>query len=126
MKDISTFKMILKYLTGGVGGVVDYLLDLLNAALAKVDPANKAKIQAALNIAEKVLAALVALKWLCPTRWQTAYTETIEAVNCAIEALSDLQLTADELKRIQADFAEAIAAWKAPDDETCADCEDAA
>ena len=43
---ISKIKVVWKLLTGGVGSVVDYLLDLLNAALAKIDPAQKAKIQA--------------------------------------------------------------------------------
>lgn len=119
--DISKFKIAIKYLFGGMGSVVDYLLDVLNAALAKIDPENRAKVQAALNIAEKVLATLIALKWLCPTKWQTAYSETVEAVSVVVESLDDLNLTADELKKIQAEFAEAVAAWKGPDDETCKD-----
>lgn len=119
--NISKFKIAIKYLFGGMGSVVDYLLDVLNAALAKIDPENRAKVQAALNIAEKVLATLIALKWLCPTKWQTAYGETVEAVNAVIDALADLKLEAAELTNIRDAFNAAVMAWKLPDDDTCKD-----
>ena len=105
--DISKFKIAWKLVFGGMGSVVDYLLDILNKALAALDPAKKEKIQAVLNLARRVLAALTALEWLCPT-------------NC--DALDDLTLTAEELERIKTDFEEAVKAWKSPDDETCVDC----
>ena len=120
--NISNFKIILKYLTGGIGGVVDYILDILNAALAALDHSDKSKVMAILNIAQKVLATLNALKWLCPTKWQIAYSETIEAVEAIPDALSDLALTAEELQKIRKEFTEAVNSWKSPDDETCVDC----
>lgn len=120
--DISKFKIAWKLVFGGMGSVVDYLLDILNKALAALDPAKKEKIQAVLNLARRVLSALTALEWLCPTKWQTAYTKTIKAVTTVCDALDDLTLTAEELERIKADFEEAVKAWKSPDDETCVDC----
>lgn len=120
--NISKMKIAWKYLFGGMGSVVDYLLDVLNEALDAIDPANKVKVTAALNVAQKVLATLTALKWLCPTKWQIAYGETVEAVEAVAAALFDLKLTPEELAKVRKEFAEAVAAWKSPDDETCVDC----
>lgn len=122
--DISKLKIALKYIFGGIGSVVDYLLDLLNTALAKIDPSKKEQIQAVLNLASRVLATLEALKWLCPTKWQTAYELTIKAVSDVVDALKDLQITKEELEKIEADFEAAVKAWKGEDDETCIDCMD--
>ena len=116
---ISKLKLVWKYITEGIGGVADYLLDLLNSALASIDPANKTKVQACLNVATAVLSALIALQFLCPVKWQTAYKETVEAVVAVVSALEDLSITADELLTVQKEFGEAVMAWKGPDDETC-------
>lgn len=123
--DISKFKIAWKYLVGGMGAVVDYLLDILNAALAALDPERKEQIQSVLNLARRVLATLKAMEWLCPTRWQTAYALTIKAVSEVVDAFSDLQITKDELEKIRAAFKAAVLAWKSGDDETCVDCKDA-
>lgn len=119
--NISKFKLAVKYLFGGIGSVVDYLLDILNQALAKVDPKKKEQIQAVLNVAEKVFAMLRAFQWLCPTKWQYAYAETISAVEVITFTMYDFALTAEEFSKVKATFAAAVAAWKSPDDETCVD-----
>ena len=116
---ISKLKLAWHYLTKGIGGVADYLLEMLNAALASIDPANKAKVQSCLNVATAVLSTLIALQWLCPVKWQTSYKETVEAVAEVVGALEDLNITAEELARVQKEFNEAVAAWQGPDDETC-------
>lgn len=41
--NISKLKIVWKWLTGGIGSVADYLLDVLNDALAKVDGNNRQK-----------------------------------------------------------------------------------
>ena len=107
-----------------IGSAASYLLDILNSTLAKIDPKRKDNIQAALNIANRVLSVLVALKWLCPTKWQVAYAATITAVTVVVNALQDLQITADELANIRNDFNAAVIAWNGDDDETCIDCID--
>ena len=117
--DISKIKIAWKYITGGMGGVVDYLLDILNNALRSISAENKAKVQGALNLAEKVLATLNALQWLCPTKWQTAYRETVAAVLVVVDALSDLEITAAELTKVRDAFNAAVMAWKSSDDDTC-------
>lgn len=118
---ISTFKIAWSYLTGGMGKVTDYLLDILNSSLAKIDGTNKTKVQSVLNLSQKVLSTLVNLKWLVPTKWQTAYGATLSAVTSVCDALSDLEITKDELDSLKKSFSEAIDAWKSPDDETCVD-----
>lgn len=119
--DISKLKLAWKYLTGGMGGVTDYLLDVLNNAVNSIDPNNKKKIQAVLNVVEKVLGTLIALKWLCPTKWQTAYTQTILAVSDIVESLSDFDISAEDVSCIANNVKGTIAAWKGEDDETCVD-----
>ncbi len=116
---MSKFKLLLKYITGGTSGVVEYLLGLLNAALAAIDPSKKEKIQHALNVAEQVLSVMQTLKFLCPTKWQTAYAKSVLAVQQVVFALADLALTEEELKQISADFSTAVIAWNGDDDETC-------
>ena len=117
--DISKIKIAWKYLTGGMGGVVDYLLDTLNRALASIPADNKAKIQAVLNVAEKVLATLNALQWLCPTKWQTAYRASVAAVLAVTDALADLTITGAEFTSVRVSFNAAVLAWKSDDDDTC-------
>ena len=119
--DISKLKLAWKYLTGGMGGVTDYLLDVLNNAINSIDPNNKKKIQAVINVADKVLGTLVALKWLCPTKWQMAYTQTIVSVSGVVESLNDFNISAEDISLIAKNFREVVAAWKSEDDLTCMD-----
>jgi hypothetical protein len=129
--NISGIKFVWKTVIGflnpwgnAISSAAGYLREVLNGALAKIDPKRKDNIQAALNIANRVLSVLVALKWLCPTKWQTAYAATIAAVTVVVNALQDLQLTTEELVNIRNDFNAAVIAWNGDDDETCIDCID--
>lgn len=118
--EISNFKLVMKFLFGGgVTGVVEYVLDVLKNYLASLSETTKDRIQSALNLALKVASVLEAVKVLIPTKWQTAYGKTITAVHTTIVALSNLELTKDEVDTILDDLVAAIAAWKSPDDETC-------
>lgn len=122
--EVSKLSLIWKWLTGGIEKVADYLLELLNTALANLDEKDKESIQAVLNYATKIAASLTAFAWLVPTKWQTAYKATLAAVQAVVDALADLSLTADELLSLREAFATAVLAWKGEDDETCADCVD--
>lgn len=115
---MSRLKLAIKLLFG-IGSAVSYALEALNKALAAIDPSKKEKIQHALNVAEQVLSVLQTLKFLCPTKWQTAYAKSVLAVQQVVFALADLALTEDELKQISADFSTAVIAWNGDDDETC-------
>ena len=120
--NISKFKMAWAFLFGGgVSGVVEYVLGVLKNALASLTDSTKEKIQAALNIATRVLAVLKSLAWLIPTKWQTAYGKTIEAVQECVNDLGDLEITKEELDIIIDKVTAAINAWNSPDDETCVD-----
>ena len=100
--------------------LADYALGYVNEAIGGLDISRKERIQAALNVATKALAVLNAVAWLCPTKWQTAYKATIEAVQDVCDALFDLHLTIDELSGVREKFSKAYAEWRGPDDETCA------
>ncbi len=119
--EISKFKLALKWLTGGMGSVTDYLLDRLNNALIAMDAKKQTQVQAVANYAVKIAATLSAFGWLVPTKWQTAYAETLAAVNSVAVALEDLKLESSEFEAIEKNFLSAVAAWKGGDDATCQD-----
>ena len=100
--------------------LADYALGKVNDAINGLDVGKRERIQAALNIAQKALAVLTAVAWLCPTKWQTAYKATLGAVAEVCASLDDLHVTIDELSGIRNKFVVAYAEWRGPDDETCA------
>lgn len=116
---ISKLTIAWKYLCGGFGNVADYLLDILNNALGNLDARYKDNIQAVLNFALKIHALMESLKWLCPTKWQTSYKATLDAVKETVTALSDFSVTNDEIKFVYGKYITAVDAWKSPDDGTC-------
>lgn len=101
--------------------VTAYVLGRVNAALNAIDVGRREKIQAALNIAQKALSVMQAVRFLCPTKWQTAYVDTLDAVYNVVTALDDLHLTIEELSNVRTKFEKAYASWNGPDDETCVD-----
>ena len=101
--------------------LAEYTLGRVNAALDAIDANRREKVVAALNVADKAPALLNVIAFICPTRWQIAYRLIVEAVQTVCAALTDLQLTADELSEIRAEFWKAVSEWQSPDDETCAD-----
>lgn len=120
---ISTIKIAFKYLTGGIDSVVQYLLDILNKALAGLTEETKEKTKAILNLATKVLSILEFFKFLVPTKWQVAYEKLLDSVGYLCLCLDDLKLTEEEYSKMKGRFAAAIADWNSDDDEDCADPE---
>lgn len=117
--NISKWKIVWNFITGGGAGVVDYLLSILKKALDGLGDATKEKITAVLNLAMKVLSIAKAVRIFIPVKWQLAYELTIKAIETLISSLQDLDLTGEELKAIIEDYNAAYAAWMGPDDDTC-------
>lgn len=113
--NISKIKIAFKLLFGGMESVVEYLLDIANAALAAIDPDKRAKVAATYNTLCRVLATMNSLAWLVPTRWQSAYRMTIAAVSNAADALADFKIDAAELTKVKDAFSAAVTAWRASD-----------
>lgn len=125
--NISKLKIAFKYLFGGIEAVVDYLLDIVNQALAAIDPDKRVKIAAAYNTLCKVLATMTSLAWLVPTKWQSAYKATLSAVADAADALADFKIEAAELTKVKDAFNAAVLAWRGgdvPDTDVDFDCPD--
>lgn len=120
--NISKLKIGWKLLFGGMDAVVEYLLGIVNQALAAIDPAKRAKIAAAYNTITRVLATLNALAWLIPTKWQSAYRMTISAVANTADALSDFKIEESELTKVKDAFNAAVMAWRS-DDVPDTDCD---
>lgn len=123
--NISKWKVVWSFITGGGTGVVDYLLGLLKQALDNLSNPTKEKIQAVLNFTVKILSVLKAVQIFIPVKWQVAYMLTIRMVEQIVDSLQDLEVTGAELKAIVDGYNEAYAAWMGPDDEMCVDCIDA-
>lgn len=119
--NISKWKVVWNFITGGGVGVVDYLLTVLKNALNGLGDATKEKIQAVLNLAMKILSIAQAVRIFVPVKYQLAYDLTIKAIQMLIAALQDLEITGTELKALVDGYNEAYAAWMSPDDETCVD-----
>lgn len=119
--NISKWKVVWNFITGGGVGVVDYLLTVLKNALNGLGSATKEKIQAVLNLAMKILSIAQAARIFVPVKYQLAYDLTIKAIQTLIAALQDLEITGTELKALVDGYNEAYAAWMSPDDETCVD-----
>lgn len=113
--NISKLKIAIKLLFGGMESVVEYLLDIANAALAAIDPDKRAKVAAAYNTLCRILATMTALAWLVPTKWQSAYRMTIAAVSDAADALADFKIEAAELTKVRFSLRAAVIAWRAGD-----------
>lgn len=113
--NISKFKIALKLIFGGIESVVDYLLEIVNNALAAIDPDKRAKVAAAFNTTKRVLATLSALQWLCPTKWQSAYSVTVDSVEAVVDSLEDMEITEADLTCIKDAFNAAVAAWRTDD-----------
>lgn len=117
--NISKWKVVWKFITGGGVGVVDYLLTVLKNALNGLGNVTKEKIQAVLNLAMKILSIAQAVRIFIPVKYQVAYDLTIKAIHTLIASLQDLEITGAELYALINGYNEAYAAWMSPDDETC-------
>ena len=113
--NISKLTIVWKFLTGGREAVLDYVLDLANNLVAKLEAAKQEEIKGYLMTAQTILAALNKYSWLCPQKWLNAYGLTLTAFADVVQALSDLKLTPEEVTSICAAFKSAYAAWRADD-----------
>ena len=110
---ISKFKILWKFLFGGKEAVLDYVIDVANNLFVKLAEAKQEQVKGYLAQAQKILATMQSVKWLCPSKWQEAYGDTVEAFKTVVVALSDLNVTTEEIKDCYAAFMTAYAAWRA-------------
>ena len=111
--NISKLKLVWKYLTGGKSAVLDYVLDVANSFVAKLDGAKQDELKGYLSAARNVLATLIDCEWLCPKKWRNEYAQTLGAFGDLVDALGDLELTPDEIAKVSQSFQLAYAAWRA-------------
>jgi hypothetical protein len=122
--NISKWKVVWNFITGGGVGVVDYLLTVLKDALNGLGDVTKEKIQAVLNLTMKILSVAQVVRIFIPVKYQLAYDLTIKALQTLTVSMQDLEVTGTELKALIDGYNEAYAAWMLPDDETCVDLVD--
>lgn len=119
--NISKWKVVWNFITGGSTGVVDYLLTVLKNTLNGLGDVTKEKIQAVLNLTMKILSIAQAVRIFIPVKYQFAYDLTIKALQTLIASMQDLEITGAELQTLVNGYNEAYAAWMSSDDETCVD-----
>lgn len=111
--NISKLKLVLKFLTGGREGVLDYALDCANTFADLLADAKKEELKSYLDTACSILNTLDSLSWLCPSKWRKAYDVTLSAFADLVAALNDLKLTQEEFTAVCNAFRIAYAAWRA-------------
>lgn len=112
---ISYVKIAMKYVFGGKEAVLDYILDLANAAVANLSTDNKEKIKSVLDFTNKLLALMDKLLTFCPQKWRGAWQSTMLALAAVTNAAEDLNITPEELTDCTTKFQVAYALWRTPD-----------
>jgi hypothetical protein len=109
--NISKVKAAWAFLTGGWSGLAQYLLGLVNKALALCD-AEKCRKCATIAIS---IAAIVktAVAVFAPEKYRDPAGKTVEALGVVAAALEDGKLTEEELNANIDNIAKCIEAWKA-------------
>ena len=113
---ISYIKIAIKYLFGGKEGVLDYLLDLANSAVALLPQARKDRLAEIIAFLNKLLGLSESLVTWCPAKWRKAWLQTSLALAAVVNAAEDLQVTKTELADVIDKFRLAYAAWRTDDD----------
>ena len=111
--NISKLKLVWKFLTGGREAVIDYALDVANTFADRLADAKKEEIGKWLATAWKIFDTMGAVSCLCPSKWRSAYEDTVAAFGAFIGALNDLKVEKDELAKVADAFRLAYAAWRA-------------
>jgi len=114
--NISKIKAVWKLTTGGVAGLIEYLLDLFNdQVLAKVKDKEEFAAYAE-DVAQFVFFLDGVMnrhtKWMSDAK-RAAFSATINAVKELADALKDCKFEASELDAVIEKIKAAIEAWKA-------------
>ncbi len=112
---ISYIKIAIKFLFGGKEGVLDYLLDLANSAVAALSDANKEKAKAVVAFLDKLIPLMDKLLSWCPQKWRRQFLAVTMCLAAVANAAEDLQVTKEELAEIADKFRLAYAEWRVDD-----------
>lgn len=108
---ISKLKVIAKYFTGGIAGVVEYVLDAFNDLISRLPVAEVAKYaqlaKDVANFVDNVANILIMNEAKKATAQITAQSFALLAT-----ALIDAKITRDELTGIVGAVKESVEAWK--------------
>jgi len=108
--NISKLKVVLKYMTGGIESVIEYLLDLFNEMIAKLPAEEVAKYA---QLAKDVAVFVSNLCVLIPSEAKkVAAKKTAECFEELAAALIDSKMDKEELDVIIEKAKIAIKAWK--------------
>lgn len=113
--NISKFKLIWTAMTGGVTGVIEYLLDIFNKQILSRIHIDKAALYAGSVKAVADCLNNIFNLWAGKIGEEKAkaFVATIEAVSALAKALEDANVSEDELDLVIAQVKEAVEAWKA-------------
>ena len=108
--EISKIKAVWSFITGGWSGLCQYVLTVVNAALAKCD---EEKCRNAATIAIGVAAVVkTACEVFAPDKYKSAAANTITALEKLAVALEDGKLTKEEISGNIDAISACVEAWK--------------
>lgn len=111
--DISYLTIAWKFITGGKGGVRDYLLGVANTAVNRLSDATKATVKKVLDTTRTILSFCKSYSWLCPEKWRNDFDITLAALADVVSACDDLNVTPEELSKVSDAWKIAYAEWMA-------------
>ena len=98
------------------GSIISYVLEAVraagNAAMCAIPEEKKAKVSKWLEVAKLGMGWLLKFQSAVPAKWQLQYKETVEAVQAVIDACEDLEITEDEMAKVEKECREAVEAWE--------------
>lgn len=111
--NISKLKIVWCYLTGGGTKVIDYVIDVANNAVNGLNESSKDKVREVFDAIGKILSTARSMYWLVPSKWQSAFSATLEALDGVRAACDDMAVSREELDAIVVSWAKAYSAWRA-------------
>lgn len=91
--------------------VADYVLGIANNFVASLDAGKVEKLDAALATANGIYEFLKSHSDWCPKKWENEFAKTISAFKTVVDALTDKELTTNEVKEIAAAWKIAYSEW---------------
>ena len=118
----SSLKLVWKTIVGFImpgtsvfESVTDYLLDLGNELLSKIPGARKEQISAIIDVAKTIYSLLEKYVSKCPPKWMKQYESTINAFKVALDSISDMKITKQEVKAIVSTWSGFYTEWMKDD-----------
>lgn len=114
--DVSILKTVCAYLLGGVPRAIQYLFGVLNVCFTATLMRPTKNFAPLYNTVSRVLAIANLLRWLCPTKWQSAYVKLQSALSVILYGLQQDDIDREKAAQLHDYCLESLREWEKQDD----------